>query len=344
MKLNHWIATLALGLASFSQVAAAQPAKHEVTQVAATVSFAFLPVYVAEQMGYFREEGVNMKSMTAQSAQAALAAVTTGAAHYYLSTPVAAARSAAQGAPLTNCGSLMNQNPTNIVLSGATAKKFNLPADPSKLSIEARVKMLQGLRLAAHTAGSSPDQTLRFMLRQAGMDPEKDVQILPIAGSPILAALQQGRIDGFAFSSPLADTAVQKQGAYKLISLARGDYKPLADMVSISMVCSKDWVEKDTEAAAATMRAITRAMKLMKDNPQAAKAAAKKAFPNLEDEIFNAAFADNLAAFPASPLVLREQMERALDFHHKTGGTPLNVDVAATFSNRAVERALQTLR
>jgi ABC-type nitrate/sulfonate/bicarbonate transport system substrate-binding protein len=110
------------------------------------------------------------------------------------------------------------------------------------------------------------------------------------------------------------------------------------------MVCNKDWVEKDTEAAAATLRAITRAMKLMKDNPQAAKVAAKKAFPDLEDDIFNAAFADNLAAFPASPLVQREQMERALDFHHKTGGTPLTVDVAATFTNRAVERAQQTLR
>jgi len=318
-------------------------AKHEVTQVVATSSFAFLPMYVAEHMNYFVEEGVNMKTVVASTAQAALAMVSTGDAAYYLSTPTAGARAAAQGARIQNCGALMTQNPTNIVVSAAMAKKLNITTN-SKLSIEQRIALLKGMRLAAHTPGSSPDLTLKYMLTRSGMNPERDVQILPITQDAILAALERDRIDGFAYSSPLADAAVVRYGAVKLISLASGDFKPLAGQLSISMVCNRDWVEKQPDASAAVLRAYWRAMKLMKSDPASARTAARKAFPNLEDAIFNAAFETNLAAFPDSPTITRTQIEGALDFHTKTGGTPITVKVEDTFTNIAVERASRTLK
>ncbi len=317
--------------------------RHDVTQVVATRSFAFLPVYVAEHMGYFNEEGVNLKTVTASSAQAALAMVQSGDAAYYLSTPVAGARSAAQGARMLNCGALMTQNPTNIVISQAVAKKNNI-TNPTSLTSEQRIQLLKGLRIAAHTPGSSPDQTLKYMLQSSGLNPERDVQILPITQDAILAALERDRIDGFAYSSPLADQAVVRFGAVKLMSLAAGEYRPLAGQLSISMVCGKDWLEKKPEAAAAATRAIWRAMRLMKADPARAKAAARKAFDNMEDATFNAAFDTNMNAFPDNPRITREQMVAALDFHTKTGGTAISVKPEDTFSNTAVDAAARGLR
>jgi len=318
--------------------------RHNVTQVVATVSFAFLPVYIAEHMGYFNDEGVDLKTVTTSSAQAGLATVASGDAAYYLSTPVAGARSAGQGARIINCGALMTQNPTNIVVSSEVAQKLNLPNDVSSIPVDKRITMLKGLRLAAHTAGSSPDQTLRFVARKGGLDPERDIQILPIVGSAILAALEQKRIDGFAYSSPLADTAVVKQGARTLFSFASGDYSPLAGQLSISMVCSRDWLEKDPEGSAATLRAIWRAMRLMRTNAAEAKAAAKKAFPALEDSIFNAAFDTNSKAFPDNPRLSKEQMEEAIAFHKATGGAPFAAKIEDTFTNAAVDRATKTMK
>jgi len=317
--------------------------KYEVTQVVATTSFAFLPMYVAEHMNYFAEEGVNMKTIRAASAQAGLAIVSKGDAAYYLSTPTAGARAAAQGAGMLNCGALMTQNPTNIVISAAMAKKHNITSS-SKLSIEQRIDLLKGMRLAAHTAGSSPDLTLKFMLTRSGLNPERDVQILPITQDAILAALERDRIDGFAYSSPLADAAVVQHGAVKLIALAAGEFKPLAGQLSISMVCNRDWVEKQPEASAAVLRAYWRAMKLMKSDPATARSAARKAFTNLNDAIFSAAFETNLAAFPDSPNITRQHMIQALDFHSKTGGTPITVKVEDTFTNAAVERAAKGMK
>jgi NitT/TauT family transport system substrate-binding protein len=317
--------------------------RHDVTQVVATVSFAFLPVYVAQHMGYFEAEGVDLKTVTASSAQAGLAAVTKGSAAYYLSTPVAGARSAAQGAPMLNCGALMAQNPTNIVVSAEIAKKFKID-DPSALPLARRVEMLKGLRLAAHTPGSSPDLALRYLARQSGLDSERDMQVLPIVQNAILAALENNRIDGFAYSSPLADQAIVKYGAKRLISMAAGEYPPLAGQLSITMVCNKDWVEKQTDAAAATLRAIWRAMRLMQSDPAKARAAARKAFGSMEDQVFDAAFETNRKAFPDSPRITAKQMSEALAFHTATGGSPINVSVEATFTNLAVDRAAQTMK
>lgn len=314
-----------------------------VNQIVATVSFAFLPVYVAEHSGFFAEEGVDLKTTTVSSAQAGLAAVAAGSGDYYLSTPAAGARSAAQGARILNCGALMTQNPTNVVISADVVKRHG--ADKiAAMSAEQRVALLRGLRLAAHTAGSSPDLTLRFVLRNAGMNPESDVQVLPIVQNAILAALEQKRIDGFAYSSPLADTAVARFGAKNLLSFADGDYPPLAGQLSITLVCNRDWVEKQPDAAAATLRAIWRGMRLMRSDPAKARAAARKTFANLDDAVFDIAFETNRKAFPDSPTITRAQMEGAIDFHHKTGGAPITVKVEETFTNAAVERAARTLR
>ena len=198
--------------------------------------------------------------------------------------------------------------------------------------------------MAAHTAGSSPDLTLRYALRQAGMNPESDVQVLPIAQNAILAALEQKRIDGFAYSSPLADAAVARYGAKVLVSLASGEYRPLAGQLSITMVCNRDWVEKQTDAAAATLRAIWRAMRLMRSDPAMARTAARKSFASLDEAVFDMAFETNRKAFPESPAIALAQMEEAIDYHHKTGGARIQMKVEDTFTNLAVERAARTLK
>jgi NitT/TauT family transport system substrate-binding protein len=326
---------------------AAMPAiaqqKHNVNQVVATVTFAFLPVYVAQHSGFFAEEGVELKTTTVSSAQAGLAAVAAGNAEYYLSTPAAGARSAAQGARLVNCGALMTQNPNNFVVSTDVVRKVG--ADKiTAMAPDDRIALLKGLRIAAHTAGSSPDLTLRYVLRQRGMNPEADLEILPITGTGILAALEQKRIDGFTYSSPLSDAAVAKYGARILVSFASGDYRPLAGQLAITMVCNRDWVEKQTDAAAASIRAIWRGMRLMQSDPAKARAAARKTFENLEEAVFDMAFETNRKAFPDNPTISRAQMEAAIDFHHKTGGAPITVKVEDTFTNLAVERAAKTMK
>ena len=86
MRTLQKLAVAAVSATLLAAPAAAQQ-KHQVNQVVATVSFAFLPVYVAEHAGFFAEEGVELKTTVASTAQAGLAAVASGAGAKRASTP-----------------------------------------------------------------------------------------------------------------------------------------------------------------------------------------------------------------------------------------------------------------
>src|SRR6266853_1309893 len=59
------------------------------------------------------------------------------------------------------------------------------------------VRDLKGLKIGISSAGASTDTVLQYLLREAGLDPKKDVNIIPV-GDPatMLAALKNGVIDG----------------------------------------------------------------------------------------------------------------------------------------------------
>ena len=68
---------------------------------------------------------------------------------------------------------------------------------------------LKGLKIGISTPGASTDVTLRFLLREAGLDPQKDVTIVPV-GDPTtaLAELKNGLIDGNMSVEPTQSQAV----------------------------------------------------------------------------------------------------------------------------------------
>ena len=68
---------------------------------------------------------------------------------------------------------------------------------------------LKGSKIGISTPGASTDVTLRFLLREAGLDPQKDVTIIPV-GDPTtaLAALKNGVIDANMAVEPTQTAAV----------------------------------------------------------------------------------------------------------------------------------------
>ena len=62
---------------------------------------------------------------------------------------------------------------------------------------------LKGARIGVPRLGDSNDFLIRYALRQAGLEPDRDVSILQIGlNSEILTAMQNGAIEGGALSSP----------------------------------------------------------------------------------------------------------------------------------------------
>ena len=79
---------------------------------------------------------------------------------------------------------------------------------------------LKGKRLGASRFGSATDFALRYVLKQNGFDPVKDVVIFQIGGqSETLAALRAGSIQGGVIASP-ATAEAKRLGMKELINMA----------------------------------------------------------------------------------------------------------------------------
>lgn len=111
----------------------------------------------------------------------------------------------------------------NVVLGGGdlvtVAGMVNIPA--FYLAVLPEIKSIQELRgrpVGVTRYGSSTDFTMRYLLRKAGLEPEKDVPILQLGGQPELAAGIVNRRIFAATAVPPAVVRMQKAGAKILIS------------------------------------------------------------------------------------------------------------------------------
>lgn len=89
------------------------------------------------------------------------------------------------------------------------------------------LKDLKGLKIGISTAGASSDLTIRYLLEQAGLDPQRDVQIIPVGGpSTQVAALKNGIIDATIAFEPIQTEAIFGQKIAKPILDIEGGHGP----------------------------------------------------------------------------------------------------------------------
>jgi NitT/TauT family transport system substrate-binding protein len=79
------------------------------------------------------------------------------------------------------------------------------------MPVDEKIRRMKGLRIGITSPGSTTDTTARTLFKARGMDPDQTVQLLPLGGgSNMLAALEKGAADGFVWSAPQPQIAVQK--------------------------------------------------------------------------------------------------------------------------------------
>lgn len=86
---------------------------------------------------------------------------------------------------------------------------------------------LKGQRIGLTTMGSQEDAVMRFLLKERGINPDRDVSFLAVGTAPIrLAALSKGAVQASVFIPP-QDIAAEKLGLHLLIDMSQlGLYNP----------------------------------------------------------------------------------------------------------------------
>jgi ABC-type nitrate/sulfonate/bicarbonate transport system substrate-binding protein len=215
--------------------------------------FGYLPSYLARAKGFLEKEGLDMKIIVMR-ANVSVPALVTGEIQF-----------AVHGSAMT--ASIM----------GAPLKAIFFTYNTSILQFTVRPEIqkaedLKGKVIAIASPGGSQDQATRLILKKLGLDPERDVKLLPIGDAKArVIGMDTGQIAGSANNLDIAAELVRK--GYRIIANSAEVYP-----VPFSGFAANDqFLRKNPEVVKKWLRAHVRSLLFIRQNPdEAAQVAAKE--------------------------------------------------------------------
>jgi ABC-type nitrate/sulfonate/bicarbonate transport system substrate-binding protein len=276
------------------------------------VSNTCFPALAADELGYFKAEGLDarielipMLGATTALRQGNADAMIAGSVHDVLTE-----FSNWQGAKIAVA--LSQGTPWLLVV------RKTLPAKRGDL------RAVKGLRL---TAAHGPDLALKQMLIGAGIDPNRDVQIIDLPGAKerdvsfgvfAARALEAGEIDGFWANAMGAETAVSRGAGKILIDVRRGDDPDdVRHFTFAGMATTDEFLGRHSEALAGAVRAIVKAQKALRAAPSLAREVGRRKFPPDATELIATVVARDVEFY--DPVITEEAVTRMNQFARSVG-------------------------
>jgi ABC-type nitrate/sulfonate/bicarbonate transport system substrate-binding protein len=174
---------------------------------------------------------------------------------------------------------------------------------------------LKGLRMGDTGPGGAPDNLLRWLAVKGGLNPNRDLRLVPIQGGgpAIIAAMQQGVIDGFCLSSPTSDLAVAKADCAYLFNMVTNPPPELTDFTYIICNTSEKTLHERRDALVRYVTGLALSLKSIHADPDQFKAFALP-FLELDPAIAQSAFAGNGGMYYENPLLTEKQFRSNIDF------------------------------
>jgi NitT/TauT family transport system substrate-binding protein len=213
-------------------------------------SWTTLPFVVAGEKGFFEKEGVKVRMIAFRGTNLMLAALLAGEIDFGTYVPFFVG-AAARGIPV------------KIVRSVAKSGGYAMIGRPDIQNIGS----LKGKKIGINSFGSSADFAAYMAVRSAGLDPNKDVTILPMGGGTPerLAALASGSVDATVLTSP-QEYSAEKQG-YKIL-VPMKELAKLARIPLTGMVVTQKKIDKEPDEIIRVLRAIRAATLLIQEQPE----------------------------------------------------------------------------
>jgi NitT/TauT family transport system substrate-binding protein len=168
----------------------------------------YLPLTIAEQLGYFKAEGLDINIVDFAGGARALQAVVGGSADVVSGAFEHTVNMQFKGQPMRA-----------FALQGRTPQ-IVLGVNPKTMAGFKTVADLKGKKIGVTAPGSSTNVMVNFILAKAGLKPA-DVSIIGVgAGNGAVAAMRSGQIDAISNLDPVI-TLLQRSGDLKIVSDTR---------------------------------------------------------------------------------------------------------------------------
>lgn len=214
--------------------------------------FYYLPLTIAEQLGYFKAEGLDVTIVDFAGGSRALQAVVGGSADVVSGAFEHTINMQFKGQPMRA-----------FVLQGA-APQIVLGVNPKTLPNFKSVADLKGKKIGVTAPGSSTNVLANFVLAKAGLKPS-DVSFVGVgAGSGAVAAMRSGQIDAMSNLDPVM-TLLTRSGDLKIVTdtrnMAEAEKVFGGPMPAGCLYAPQPFLDKNPNTAQALANAMVRANK-----------------------------------------------------------------------------------
>lgn len=166
-----------------------------------SIDVSFLNAGIASQRGFFKDEGLDVEVIR-MIANVSINALASGDIDYSM-VFASVIRGAMVGLPMRVVANFMDSS-THVLLARPQYKT---------------VRDLKGKTLGVSTFGATAEVAAKMMIRQGGVDPDKEMKVVPLGSTGArFAALKEGIVDVVVLSPP-ADSEGTKQG-FNVVSRA----------------------------------------------------------------------------------------------------------------------------
>jgi NitT/TauT family transport system substrate-binding protein len=340
MKLvRHWVVAAGVILVASLPLAAQAQAKIEKPKVSIAVggkpAFYYIPLTIAERLGYFKEEGLDVEISDFAGGSKALQAVVGGSADVVSGAWENTIDQQPKGLNLQGFVKMGRYPAITVGIVKAKAASYKSPKD------------LKGMKIGVTAPGSSTNRVVQRIMAEGGLKPDDASFIGVGTSSGVIAAVKSGEIDAVSNIDPVI-TMMEKSGDIVVVADTRteeGTRKVMgfSDLPAGALYAPSDFVKKNPNTVQALTNAIVRALLwLQKATPDQVADTVPPEYLLGDRGLYTAAYVKFKPAISPDGLFTKEGAENTLKFlaAFNPAMKPGEIKLDQTYDNSYAQKAL----
>ena len=339
MRILRSVAVVAAALLLAAAAQAQVPERKDVKLgVGGANSLYYLPLALADKLGFFKEQGLNVEINDFKGGSQSLNALVAGSADVVTGAYEHTLRMQVKGQPIVAVIELGRYPGISLAVKKDRADKIRTPAD------------LKGAKVGVTAPGSSTNMIVQYLMVKAGLKPDDASFIGVGAGPSAVAAMRKGEIDAISNIDPMI-AMLEAAGDVVIMAETRtteGTSKVLGGPMSAGVLYTrKDFIDKNPNTVQALVNAFYKTLRwLDKASPEQVADNVPKEYWLGDKALYMAAVKASLQIYSRDGLVSTDSQQRSIDFLRQFDKeiAAATIDAAKTWDDRFVKKAAVSVK
>ena len=285
------LVAIVVALTTFISINAAEAAD-KIRVAIAAVYVPFAPIYVAEELGYYKENNLESSRRSIAVAVRPKRQWRPGAADVLTNSPMGAALAISKGVK------------QKIVAAGGTVTPGGWHLIVRKDSGIESMEDLNGKKVGVSAKGSTSD----FFALWAAKNANVAVQTIPLGGNGLLPAIKNKQVDAIILWPAFSFRALQDDTLADLVDLG----KVMGPVVPDSVVASDEMIEKRPDVLKRYLQALLKAVDYMQKNEDWTKKYLAKYAGESDPAVLDQAYRDVIMQIRLDGMIERDWITSSL--------------------------------